>query len=73
VFVSTLTQKLLTFALGRGIRYYDMPAVRSIVREAAAHDYRFSSLISGIVTSTPFLMRMKPVPNTEVADARKKP
>lgn len=73
VFVSTLTQKLLTYALGRGIHYYDMPAVRSIVREAAAHDYRFSSLVSGIVSSAPFLMRTKPVPNTEVADARREP
>jgi cytochrome c551/c552 len=59
VFVSTLTGKLLTYALGRGVRYSDMPAVRAITREAAMHDYRFSSLISGIVRSTPFLMRAK--------------
>lgn len=59
VFVSTLTGKLLTYALGRGIRYYDMPAIRAITREAASNDYRFSSLISGIVKSTPFLMRAK--------------
>jgi len=59
VFGSTFTGKLLTYALGRGIRYYDMPAVRAITREAANHDYRFSSLISGIVRSTPFLMRAK--------------
>ncbi len=72
VFVSTLTEKLLTYALGRGIRYYDMPAVRAITREAAKNDYKFSSLISGIVRSTPFLMRVKPPERTEapLADAR---
>ena len=62
VFVSTLTEKLLTYALGRGVRYYDMPAVRAITREAAANDYRLSNIISGIVRSTPFQMRMKPGP-----------
>ena len=60
VFVSTLASKLLIYALGRGVRYSDMPAVRAIVREAAAHNYRFSSLISGIVASTPFQMRVTP-------------
>jgi cytochrome c551/c552 len=59
VFVATLTQKLLTYALGRGIKYYDMPAVRAVTRSAAKNDYRFSSLILGIVNSTPFQMRMK--------------
>jgi hypothetical protein len=57
-FVRTLTEKLLTFALGRGVEYYDAPAVRRIVRDARDEDYRFSSLILGIVTSTPFQMRM---------------
>ena len=42
-FVTTLTEKLLTYALGRGVEYYDAPAVRAIVREAAPQDYRFSS------------------------------
>jgi hypothetical protein len=56
-FVCTLTEKLLTFALGRGIAYYDAPAVRKIVRDALAQDYRFSSLFVGIATSTPFQMR----------------
>ena len=72
VFVSTLTEKLLTYALGRGVRYSDMPAVRAIVREAAGKDYRFSSLISGIVRSMPFLMREKPgrASETQVAEAR---
>ena len=53
-----LTEKLLTFALGRGVEYYDAPAVRKIVRDARDEDYRFSSLILGIVNSTPFQMRM---------------
>jgi hypothetical protein len=57
VFVGTLTEKLLTYALGRGLDDHDMPAVRRIVRDAAGHDYRFSSLILGIVASTPFQMR----------------
>ena len=56
-FVGTLTEKLLTYALGRGLEYYDMPAVRTIVRESARHDHRFSSLILGIVKSTPFQMK----------------
>jgi hypothetical protein len=57
VFVSTLTEKLLTYALGRGVAYYDQPSVRAIVRESREHDYQFSSLILGIVRSTPFQMR----------------
>jgi hypothetical protein len=57
VFVSTLTEKLLTFALGRGVEHFDAPAVRKIVREAEAEDYRFSSIIVGITRSTPFTMR----------------
>jgi hypothetical protein len=57
VFTGTLTEKLLTYALGRGVEYYDAPAVRKIVREARAKDFRFSSLILGIAGSTPFQMR----------------
>ena len=57
LFVRTLTEKLLTFALGRGVEYYDAPAVRQIVRQAQEHEYRFSRLILGIVQSTPFQMR----------------
>jgi mono/diheme cytochrome c family protein len=57
LFVSTTTEKLLTYALGRGLDYYDAPAVRKIVREAHNSDYRFSSLVIGIVNSTPFQMR----------------
>jgi hypothetical protein len=58
-FASTMTEKMLTYALGRGIEYYDMPAVRAIVREMANNDYRFSSLVLGIVKSAPFQMRVK--------------
>jgi len=57
VFVGTMTEKMLTYALGRGVEYYDMPAIRKIVRNSAAHDYRFSTLVMGIVQSTPFQMR----------------
>ncbi len=57
LFVGTLTEKLLTFALGRGVEYHDAPAIRKIVRDARAKNYRFSSLIVGIATSTPFQMR----------------
>jgi hypothetical protein len=57
LFAGTLTEKLLTFALGRGVEYYDAPAVRKIVREAQPGGYRFSSLILGIVRSAPFQMR----------------
>ena len=56
-FSVTVTQKLLTYALGRGIEYYDQPAVRQILREAAEDEYRWSALILGIVKSTPFQMR----------------
>jgi len=55
-FVQTLTEKMLTYALGRNIEYYDMPAVRKIVRDAAKDNYRFSSIVMGIVKSTPFQM-----------------
>ena len=57
IFVGTFTSKLLTYALGRGVEYYDEPAVRKIVRDAAKQDYRFSAIVTGIVTSTPFGMR----------------
>jgi hypothetical protein len=56
-FVTTLTEKLLTYALGRGLEFYDMPAVRAITHEAARSDYRISSVIMGIVNSPPFRMR----------------
>ena len=56
-FVRTMTEKLLTYALGRAVEHYDQPAVRAIERAAARDDYRFSSIVLGIVESTPFQMR----------------
>ena len=58
IFVQTLTEKLMIYALGRGLQHYDMPVVRDVVRHAAKQDYRFSSLVMGIVTSPPFQMRV---------------
>jgi len=60
LFVQALTEKLLTFALGRGVEYYDAPAVRQIVAAARKKDYRLSELVLGIVQSTPFQMRSTP-------------
>ena len=57
LFAGRVTEKLLTFALGRGVEYYDAPAIRAILRDAKADRYRFSSLILGIVKSVPFQMR----------------
>jgi hypothetical protein len=54
VFVGVTTEKMLTYALGRGITYSDMPAVRKIVEDARTRDYKFSSLVLGVVKSTPF-------------------
>jgi hypothetical protein len=59
LFVGTLTEKLLTYGLGRGVEWYDAPAVRAIVHDAARQDFRMSSLILGIVKSPPFQMRTK--------------
>jgi hypothetical protein len=59
-FVTTLTEKLLTYGLGRPVEYYDAPAVRKIVHEAEPGRYRFSSLILGIVESAPFQMKRAP-------------
>lgn len=56
-FVGTVTEKLLTYALGRGLEYYDMPTIREIVRAAAEDDYRWSSVILGVIESDPFQMR----------------
>ena len=58
--VAAVTEKLLTYALGRGLEYFDQPAVRQILREAAPTEYRWSAMILGIVKSTPFQMRMRP-------------
>ena len=74
VFVRTMTEKLLTYGIGRALKYYDMPVVRSIAREAARNDNRFSSLILGIVKSDPFQMRVKQSqPQAQLAAAGGKP
>src|SRR5262249_42939239 len=57
VFVGVVTEKMLTYALGRGLEHYDMPAARKIVQGARTKDYRFSSIVLGIVKSTPFQMK----------------
>ncbi len=56
-FVATMTEKMLTYALGRGLEFYDMPAVRAVTRGAADERYRFSSLVLGVVKSAPFQTR----------------
>jgi hypothetical protein len=61
-FIQTLVEKLLTYALGRGLEYYDQPAVRAIVRQTAANQYRMGDLITAVVHSTPFQMRRSPEP-----------
>ena len=68
-FVHTATDKLLMYAIGRGTEYYDAPAIRQIVREAAASNYRFSSLVTAIVNSAPFQMRRAADGVTQVASA----
>jgi hypothetical protein len=65
-FLGTMTEKLLTYALGRSVAYYDMPTVRGIVREAGRNNYRFSSLVMGIVKSAPFRLRRVPEEIKEV-------
>ncbi len=57
LFVSALTEKLMMYALGRNVQYYDAPAVRAVVRDAARRDYEFSAIVEGIVASVPFQMR----------------
>jgi len=57
LFVSALTEKLMMYALGRNVQYYDAPAVRAVVRNAAARNYEFSAIVEGIVSSVPFQMR----------------
>ena len=62
--VTAVTEKLLTYALGRGVEYHDSPAVRKIMRESAPSNYRWSALILGVVKSTPFQMRRAAEPTT---------
>ncbi len=70
LFVRGLTVKLLTYALGRGVEYYDMPTVRSIERDLAKNDNRFSALVMGIVKSAPFQMTKAPEALTSSLDRR---
>src|SRR5437868_15434226 len=58
-FFNTMTEKMLTYALGRGLEYYDMPVVRSIVKDSAKSNYRFTTLVMDIVKSPPFQMKKK--------------
>jgi hypothetical protein len=66
VFTTVATEKLLTYAVGRAVQYQDMPAIRSIVRDASRDRYRFSALVLGVVRSTPFQMRTKAAQETPV-------
>jgi hypothetical protein len=68
LFVTTFTEKLLIYALGRGLEYFDAPAIRGIAIEAARSDNRLSSLIVAIVKSQPFQMRRSDAPPTRRAD-----
>jgi hypothetical protein len=68
-FVRTMTEKMLTYALGRGLEYYDMPVVRAIAADAKNQNYRFSSIVLGIVKSTPFIKKVK-APETAVVAER---
>jgi mono/diheme cytochrome c family protein len=69
IFVTTMTEKMMTYALGRGLTASDMPAVRKIVNESASKGYRFSALTSGIVASVPFQMRLKGEDQLSTANA----
>jgi hypothetical protein len=70
IFVSTFTEKLMVYALGRRLEAEDMPTVRRIVREAAAHDYKFSALVLGIVGSDQFQKKARFVPDAAQTVAR---
>jgi hypothetical protein len=67
-FVRTVAEKLLTYALGRGVDYSDAPTIRRLVRDLARNDYRWSALVLGVVQSAPFQMRRTSVPS-EIAPA----
>jgi hypothetical protein len=70
--VTASTEKLLTYALGRGVEYYDEPAVRAIIRRAAGTNYSLSSLITGVVSSVPFQMKRAPT-NPQTAGVTRPP
>ena len=69
-FARVVTEKMMTYAMGRGVEYQDMPTVRSIVRESAAGKYKFTSIVMGIVKSTPFQTNMKTADTVEQAARR---
>jgi hypothetical protein len=71
-FERVVTEKLLTYALGRGVEYPDMPLVRSIVRDSAPNKYKFSSIVMGIVKSPAFQMNMKAADKTSEKIAEKR-
>jgi hypothetical protein len=62
LFARTFAEKLLTYALGRGLQHYDLPVVRGIIRDTATGNYRFTPIVLGIVRSVPFQMRAKAEP-----------
>jgi hypothetical protein len=67
LFVRTVTEKLMTYGLGRGMEYSDMPTIRAIARDASRDDYRFSSIVVGIVKSPAFQMKRSPRPDGTLA------
>jgi mono/diheme cytochrome c family protein len=69
LFVSALTEKLMMYALGRNVQYYDAPAIRAVVRAAAAKNYEFSAIVEGIAASAPFQMRTATAETETVATA----
>jgi hypothetical protein len=69
-FVRVVTEKMMTYALGRGVEYQDMPLVRSIARDAAGDDYKFTSIVLGIVKSAPFQMNTKTAIDNQQRAAR---
>jgi hypothetical protein len=69
MFVRTVTEKLMTYGLGRGMEYTDMPTVRQIARDAGRQDYRFSGIVLGIVRSAPFQMKRAARPEGTLAAA----
>jgi len=70
IFVSTVAEKLMTYALGRGLSGLDMPAVRAIVRDAARDGYRFASIVDGVVMSPSFRMRRALAPEGRLAQSQ---
>jgi hypothetical protein len=68
--VRTVAENLMTYALGRGVEYYDQPSIRQIVREAAASQYRWSAIMLGIVKSPPFQMRRPQDSTLRTADSQ---